>query len=180
MSEATPEEAAPAADAAVVEGNAPAETEQQSEAKVFDADYVANLRKEAAKYRTEAKAQAAELEKFRKASMSESERAVAEAEARGRQTATAEYGKRLARASFDALAAKRNPEANTEELVEFLDMARFLGDDGEIDAKAIAAAVERIVPAPRTEPPAFDGGVRTSAEPGADMNKLMRGALGRT
>lgn len=152
--------------------------QQEQEPKTFDADYVANLRKEAAKYRTEAKAAAAELEQHRKASMTEAEKAVAEAEARGRTAAAVDFGKRLARAEFDAQAGRRNPEYDTAGALELLDLSRFVKDDGDLDSKAIKAAVERLVPAPNNAPPSYDGGSRTPTR-AVDMNKLIRQASGR-
>lgn len=174
MSEQAPE-VTPAAET-------PAEKPQEGaeqEPKTFDADYVANLRKEAAKYRTEAKAQAAELEKFRQSSMSEAEKAVAEAEARGRTTAATAFGERLARTEFDALAGRRNADFDTAATFEFLDLKKFVGEDGEPDKDAIKAAVERLVPAATTGPPSFDGGSRTPAAAPQDMNTFLRKATGR-
>jgi hypothetical protein len=55
----------------------PPEGEQQPESKTFDADYVANLRREAAKYRTEAKANAdaaAKLAQLEEAQKTEAEK----------------------------------------------------------------------------------------------------------
>lgn len=78
MSEATPE----AGQAMPREG-----TDQQAEAKTFDADYVKKLRDEAAKYRTEAKANAdaaKQLDEIKEAQKSETEKVadrIAKAEA---------------------------------------------------------------------------------------------------
>jgi hypothetical protein len=63
-------------------------------------------RKEAEK---QAKAVQKELEQLRQAQMSESEKALAEAEARGKSAATTAFGQRLAAAEFVAEAARRNP-----------------------------------------------------------------------
>ncbi len=55
----------------------PEGSEQQEQPKTFDAEYVANLRKEAAKYRTEAKANseaASELAKLKEAEKTEAQR----------------------------------------------------------------------------------------------------------
>ncbi len=127
---------------------------------------------------SQAKALQKELDKVRQSAMSESERAVAEAEARGRTTALTEVGQRLARAQFDALAGRRNPDADTAKVLDFVDLSRFVGDDGEPDVKAITAAVERLIPESPSGPPSFDGGARTSAAKPADMNALIRGQLG--
>lgn len=125
------------------------------------------------------KALESELEKFRQASMTEQEKQVTEAENRGRLAAAGEFGKRLARTEFDALAGRRNADYDTAPALELIDLAKFVGDDGEPDAKAIRAAVERIVPEPQTGPPSYDGGPRASTPPAVDMNKRMREALGR-
>jgi len=158
-----------------------AETSQEGaeqESKTFDADYVANLRKEAAKYRTEAKAAAAELEKQRQASMTEAEKAVAEAEARGRSAAATEYGKRLARTEFDAAAGRRNADFDTASALEFVDLTRFLDENGEPDSKAIKSAVERLVPESSGGIPSFDGGARNATK-SSDFNQVLRRAAGR-
>lgn len=174
MSEATPEAGTE------TPAEQPQEGSQQQEPQTFDADYVAGLRKEAAKYRTEAKAAAAEVEKVRQASMTEAEKAVAEAEARGRTAAQKELGAELAKEKFDALAGRRNKDFDTAQALEFVDLGKFLGDDGRPDAKAIEAAVERLVPAPADGPPSFDGGTRTTpVTPQQGMTGLIRKAAGR-
>lgn len=132
--------------------------------------------------RNEAKKSAAALQKqlddFKKASMTEAEKAVAEAEERGRTSATTEFGKELAQTQFDALAGRRNPDFDTSKALEYVDLAKFLGEDGRPDAAAIKAAVERLVPEPAGGPPSFDGGVRTSTT-GTDFNQVLRRAAGR-
>lgn len=174
MSEAATEAPATEAPAAPPEGAAPAE-----EAKTFDAEYVEKLRKENAKWRTDAKTATSELEKVRQSSMTETEKAAAEAESRGRAAATADFGKRLATSQFDALASKRNPTFDTSEMLGLIDLSRFVGDDGEPDEKAIAAAVEKLVPAAEGGVPNFDGGPRATPPAPAGMNGLIRKATGR-
>jgi hypothetical protein len=110
--------------------------------------------------------------------MSESERAVAEAESRGRTAAATEYGKRLARTEFDAVAGRRNAQFDTSGALEFVDLSRFLDDNGEPDSKAIKAAVERLVPAADAGPAGFDGGARGTAK-ADDFNQVLRRAAGR-
>lgn len=119
-----------------------------------------------------------ELAAAKTAAMTDAERAVADAEARGRSAVLAEVGQKLARARFDALAGRRNANADTAKVLEFVDLRRFVGDDGELDEKAIAAAVERLVPAPPAGPPSFDGGARSTASAPTDMNALIRRQLG--
>lgn len=121
---------------------------------------------------------AKELERQHRASMTESERALAEAEAKGRTAATADFGTRLARTAFDAAAGRRNPDFDTASALEYVDLSKFVGDDGEPDTKAIKAAVERLVPAPKGTP-SFDGGSRSTTAGPTDMNQLIRKAAGR-
>lgn len=134
-------------------------------------------RKEAEK---QAKQFQRELEQVRQASMSEAEKAVAEAEKRGAATATATFAERLVRSDFTAAAARVNPEFDAAAVLDDLNLAKFVGEDGEPDAAAIQKAVERLVPpsgAPR--PPSFDGGARTTAPASTGMNGLIRQAAGR-
>lgn len=96
--------------------------------------------------RAKANAKAAkELEEFRTSSMSDQEKAVAEAEARGRTTALQEAGARLVDAEVRVAAAGRS--ADVDALLEGLDRTKFLTDDGEPDSDAIKAWVDRIAPA---------------------------------
>jgi hypothetical protein len=145
---------------------------------VDDTDWKA----EARKWEQRAKANSAaakEQERQRLASMTESERKEAEAELRGWTSAVEALGERLVRSQFLAAAAKRNADHDTEPLLEDLNLKKYIGDDGEPDAKAIAKAVERLVPAPPSGPPSFDGGARKSAPGTPDMNQLLRAAAGR-
>lgn len=144
------------------------------EPKTFDADYVANLRKENARYRTEAKTATAELEKQRKASMTEAEKAVAEAETRGRTEAVRQYGQRLAKSEITAAAA--TAQADLGGVFDYLDLSRFVTDDGDIDDNAIKAFVAGL-PKKGAVPPSFDGGTRTTS-PAKDMNSFIRQAAG--
>lgn len=100
----------------------------------------------------------AELEQFRQASMSDHEKALAkaaqEAEARGRAEALGAVGQRLVRAEFRAQAAGAIPDLDG--VLDDLNLAKFVGQDGEPDTKAIEAAVKRLTPPapPPAEPPA--------------------------
>jgi hypothetical protein len=137
---------------------------------------------EARKWEQRAKdngAKANEFDKQRKAAMTDAERAVAEAEERGRTAATTEFGHELARTRFDALAGRRNKDFDTAQALEFVDLGKFLGEDGRPDDKAITAAVERLVPAPADGAPSFDGGTRTPTAPQTGMTGLIRKAAGR-
>lgn len=135
-----------------------------------------NARKEAEKAR---KALEREIAQLRTANLSEAEKAVAEAEARGRTAAITEFGERLVRSNFIAEAARRNPEFDAASVLDDLNLRRFVGDDGEPDTDAITKSVERLIPAGGG--PRFgnaDQGPRgTSSAP--DFNQALRRAAGR-
>lgn len=124
---------------------------------------------------------AKELDTLRQASMSEAEKAVAEAEKRGHATATSEFSQRLVRSQFDALAGRRNPDVKTDEILEIIDLSKFVGEDGEPDSKAIQDAVERLVPeaAGQSRPPGFDSGSRTPPPKQSSMSDRIRQQAGR-
>lgn len=128
--------------------------------------------------RSKTNAQAAkELEKVRAAAMTETEKAIAEAKTAATAEAARAAGPRLVKAELRAAAAESG--LSREALAGFLDYAdlsRFLGDDGEVDDKQIAAAIKKLGGAgKRTD---FDGGARTTAPAGKDMNSLIRHAAG--
>lgn len=182
MSEATPEApAAPAQEtASTTEGKA---SEQQKAPTVEDLQAkLEEVTKEARKWETRSKENhqaKTELEKQRQAAMTDAERAIEEAKQSARTEAATTYGKRLARTEFDALAGRRNPDFDTASALEYVDLGKFLGEDGEPDAKAIKAAVERLVPTPADGSPSFDGGTRTTPPAPQGMSGLIRKAAGR-
>lgn len=172
MSEAAPEvTTTPAQEQPTAEAGA-------EQPKADDTDWKAEARKWEARAKENSGAAKA-AEKARLDAMSEQERAIEEAKQSARTEAATTYGKRLARTEFDALAGRRNPDFDTASALEFVDLGRFLGEDGEPDQKAIKAAVERLVPAPADGPPSFDGGPRTPAPAQQGMTGLIRKAAGR-
>jgi membrane protein involved in colicin uptake len=115
-----------------------------------------------------AKELAAELEKFQQAAMTETEKAIAAA----RQEATAEtirtFGSRLVDAEVKAAAAGRGVDIDA--LLEGLDRTRFLTDDGEPNAAAIKAWVDRIAPESSATPGVVDlGQGNRGGAAGSDM-----------
>jgi hypothetical protein len=88
------------------------------------------LKTEAGDYRRRLRKAELELEQLKRASLSDQERAVAEAEARGRQTAEAEHGRRLLEAELRAAAAgKLRDPADALRYLELDDLLEL--DDGE-------------------------------------------------
>lgn len=175
MSEAAPE-ATPAPPAAPAQEQQPAASATQPEAPTVDET---DWKAEARKWEQRAKengTKANEFDKQRKAAMTEAERAVAEAEERGRTAAASDFGKRLATSEIRAVAADAG--ADLAGVFDYLDLTRFVGEDGEPDAKAITAFVGGL---PKKDPgtPSFDGGTRTTAPAPQGMTGLIRKAAGR-
>jgi hypothetical protein len=113
---------------------------------------------------------AAELDKLRKSSMTDQEKAVAEAEQRGRTAAALESGKRLASAELRAAAAAKGVDLST--IGELLDVGRFVDESGEVDTTAIGKAVDKLAkltpaapakPAPPRGSGDFPGGTGAGA-----------------
>lgn len=119
-----------------------------------------------------------QVDSLRAASLSDQERAVEDARKETLAEASRTFGARIARTEFDALAARRNPDFDTSSALEFIDLTKFVGDDGEPKREAIQAAVERLVPTTEPVPPSFDGGSRTPAAT-SDFNQTLRRAAGR-
>jgi DNA-binding phage protein len=146
---------------------------QDSDQQTGTADLGDAGRKALDEERRARKAAERELAALRKASMSEQERAVAEARAAGLAEASKSAGPRLVRAELRAAAAEAGLSKEAlDGFLEYADLSRFLGDDGEPDGKAIGAAVKRLgAVAPRTN---FDGGARGGTAKPQNMSELIR------
>jgi hypothetical protein len=83
------------------------------------------------------------LAQLQRQGMTEQEKAVAEAEARGKAEGLKSAGLLIAAAEFKALAAGRL--ADPDEVLSVLDLTRFVRDDGTIDKRGMAAVVEKLV-----------------------------------
>lgn len=160
------------------------EATPETEAAQPEPEDTTDWKAEARKWETRAKennAAAKELERKQRESMTEAEKAIAEAEQRGRTTALTDFGQRLARSEFVAAAARRNPAWDASAVLDDLNLARYVGEDGEPDEKAIAKAVERLVPelTQSTGVPNLDLGAKQTPAGAPSMNKLIRKAAGR-
>lgn len=78
-----------------------------------------------------------ELETLRQASMTEAQRAVEEAEQRGRSAASADFGQRLAAAEVKAALTGIVPDPAA--IVEDLNLAKYVTDTGDVDQEAVTA-----------------------------------------
>ena len=94
--------------------------------------------------------------------MSEAEKAVAEAERRGRTAALSEVSQRLAAAEIRA--ALTGVVADPTVIIEDLNLSRYVNEAGEVDAAAITALRDKFAAfaaKPATTPPgAADAGAR--------------------
>jgi hypothetical protein len=116
----------------------------------------------ARKHEDRAKANAGalkELEEFKRQQMSDAERIVDEARASARAEALAEVGGELVKASLTAALAGRLTDEQIAVLVEGVNAASFLTDDGKVDADKVTTWVDGIAPKPDetddTEPTRF-------------------------
>lgn len=128
-----------------------------------------------------AKDATAELEKLRKESMTDQEKAVAEARAEGRKEALATATDRLLRAEIKAAGSKlADPGDAVAHLRDAGDLGRFLSDDGEVDTKAISSAIDDLVKAKpylaaTAKPGALPGGGAKPSSNGQSMDDWLRG-----
>ncbi len=120
------------------------------------------------------------LAELEQASQSETERAVAKARQEAEQSARADergaWAQRLAAAQFVALAARRNPEFDAQARLDDLNLARYVGEDGEPDNKGLAGLVEQWVPsaAPNPRPTGnADLGARPNTPPADPRQRAL-------
>lgn len=156
-------------------------TEPETRFTQADLDRIVNerLERERKKY-----ADYPELKKKAAAAMSDAERVAVEAEQRGRSAALAEVGQRLVRAEFRALAAGR--VENLDELLDDLNLAKFVEEDGSIDSGAIAKAVARLAPPPPEDttrkpgprPDLSQGSKQTTALNSDALTEALKRAVG--
>jgi hypothetical protein len=169
--DATP---APDTDAPAQEPAAEATAPPAADQKVDETDWKVEARKWEARAKENA-TKAQEFDKQRKAAMTDAERAVAEAEERGRTAAVSEFGQRLAKSEIRAAASDAG--VSLDGVFDYLDLGRFVTEAGEPDTKAINGFVAALPKKDTT--PSFDGGPRTPAPVAGDMNAALRKATGR-
>lgn len=171
----TPTSATGAADTAAGDG-----TDWKAEAEKWQS--LARKHEDRAKANSSA---AKELEEFRRQSMTEQERAIDAARAEARAEAIAEFGGRLAEAEFRAVAAGRMSDEQVATLLEGVNLARFVGDNGEVDRAAVARFVDGIAPkqeqdAPKT--PAFPDlgqGTRSNGSMALNGDPLLKSVMAK-
>lgn len=95
------------------------------------------------------KAAMAEIEELRRQSMTDQEKAVADAVAEARKSAMVEVGSRIVAAEFKAAAAGRLTETQLATLLEVLDVGPFVNEDGDADVAKIGSFLDGIAPKPQ-------------------------------
>jgi hypothetical protein len=104
------------------------------------------------------KEQAEAYQKYLLDSQTEQQKAIAEAEQRGRKTALAEAGGHMVEAYVRASAAGRMSEEQVSTLLQGLDRNRFVNPaTGQVDAQMVQGYISMLAPAPMV--PGYPGGV---------------------
>lgn len=106
-----------------------------------------------------------ELEKLKAAQMSDMEKAVQEAEERGRSDAAKAYGEKIAAAKLEAALTGVVPDPSA--VVEDLNLSKYVTDTGDVNAEAVTALREKFAAiAPANRPPNLHQGRQGSTPPG--------------
>ena len=160
-----------------------AEPVTETESKTFTSDDVQKVIKERLARQShqygmtpaEAKALKAEHEALKQASLTDTERATTEAYQRGKSEAESAYKVQLAKAEIRALLA--GVVDSPADVVDDLDMSRFLTDSGEVDTAKVDALKTRLggskkVSAPRTHGNSSNG-VHTPRTPAEAFAAMM-------
>ncbi|MFF4706934.1 hypothetical protein [Streptomyces sp. NPDC001297] len=116
----------------------------------------------------------AERDALKQSGMTDAEKAIEAAKAQARSATLAEYGTRLADAELRAQAAKAGVELPP---AEFLNLAKFVGEDGSVNADVIGTFVSSL-PKPVAEPE-FDQGLGLGRQGGSGVQQLTRDDLSR-
>ena len=130
------------------------------------------------------KAKAAKAEAFEQANATDLEKAAKAAREEGRNEALREATPRLVRAEFRAAAKGVLSSEQLTELLEDVDLSRFVSEDGSVDEKKIEKKIAALAPPKRDEEPAprfpdLGGGKRGGQSTALNMNDLIRQAAGR-
>jgi hypothetical protein len=118
---------------------------------------------------------AKELEDLKAAQMTDTDKAVAEAEARGRQAATVETGQRLVAAEIKAALTGIVPDPAA--IIEDLNLAKYVTDTGDVDEAAIKTLAEKYGSL-AGKPPAADLGQGNRGPTNNGVQQLTRDQLG--
>lgn len=162
-------------DPAQGEPDAPTEPVDAPEAPDLAAE-VERLTRESRKWEDRAKANrkaTEELEQLRQQHESDQERAVREAAEAARQAVLTEVGADRVADAFRVAAAGR--DVDVDELLEGINVAKFLGDDGQPDRDAVTTFVGKLAPEREPAPLDLGQGARGGQQaPGLNSTQLER------
>lgn len=121
---------------------------------------------------------AKDYDALKKSTMSETEKAVAEAKAEGLAEGLKTGSSKIAQAEIRAALAGRHSDPDA--FIEGVDAARFIGDDGEVDRAQITAWVDKVAPVGEQKPPVLDlgqgnRGGHGAGDPAQDFAKFIQG-----
>jgi hypothetical protein len=124
-----------------------------------------------------------ELETLRQSQMSDQEKALEQAKAAVRTETLREVGTHLVVAEFRAQAAGRLTAEQVGELVEDLDMSKYLTDTGQVDAERVAKKVDALAPKPTENAaptwPDLGQGARDTQTPALNSDGLTRALMAK-
>lgn len=149
----------------------PQDHDDQPDDDKDDIDWKAMARK----HERDAKKATRELEQVRKANQTEQERAIEAAKDEGRKSALVDAGQRLAAAEIKA--ALSNVVPDPKAIVEDLNLAKYVNDDGEVDEDAVKALRDKYAAlGGGKKPPSFDGGAKDKDAPsgGSFLTQAIR------
>lgn len=129
------------------DGDDGSDTDDQDDAGPDHKAEAEKWKAQARKHEQRAKANAAaakELAKLKREGMSEVEKKVDEAVAAARAEERVKSGVRVARSAF--LAAAKGRLSDPKEVVEDINLKKYVDDEGEVDDEAIAALVDKLAP----------------------------------
>ena len=122
------------------------------------------------RFRNEARTAKAELDKLRKSAMSDQEKAIEAAKASARSELLAEVGAERVENAVRAAIAGRAVDADA--ILDGLDRAKFLNEDGRPDVAKISEWVDRIAPkASANKPKDLGQGARPGATPPPQLSR---------
>lgn len=108
----------------------------------------------------------AELEQLRAGSLSDQQKAVKDAADAARAEERVKAGQRIAKATFEGALGHLKAE-DRNEILDGVNLARYIDDDGEVDTEKVRAYAARIAPVDttRTRQRDFGAGVRAEGVP---------------
>lgn len=141
------------------------ETESQTDWQAEAEKYKALSRKNEERAKSNAE-KAKGYDDLKATQMTEQEKAVEAARVEARQAALTEAAPRLVGAEFRAALAGRRTAEQVADLIEDLDLSKYLTESGEVDTERVTKKAELLAPASeeRKTAPSFGGGARKTAD----------------